>query len=147
MIFIFFCVTLQDYIKHFNEDKFIQGSLSDGIAKSVEKSKVNERDDFRISSIWKEQKCYIYSTELKKVFSIGDDEKLKYEDKAEGKESERFGVVAIGPKTYVFKNNNKCIEYDKSSDTYLAKECSLSDNQKFIILYKIGDNNIVTEFE
>ncbi|WUR04556.1 ricin B lectin (PTP6g) [Vairimorpha necatrix] len=108
--------------------------MSDGTAHSVDKSNVNTDDDFFLSGSRKASKQNIWSTKNKKVLSIGDGSKLKYKDSKPNKESQLIGLSLIGPKTFIFRNRDKCVEYDKNSDKYYSKKCSSSDNQKFLLV-------------
>ncbi|WUR04551.1 ricin B lectin (PTP6f) [Vairimorpha necatrix] len=136
MIFIFFCLSLQEYIKHYSDDKFIKGSMTDGIAHSVDKSKVTEDDNFSVERQYKTYQKSFYTKPNRKYLTMGDESKLKYKDSKPKHESQLYRSSLLKAGLFVLKNRDKCVEYDRGSDTYNSKKCSSSDNQKFHLLDK-----------
>ncbi|WUR02098.1 ricin B lectin (PTP6d) [Vairimorpha necatrix] len=134
MILLFLCSTLQFYIKHLNEDRFMKGSLSNGDVTSVMKSDLGPNDDFSVINSWGDGVQGMRSSNGQAVWDIGNAWTLTYNRDAHRKDNQRFYLSLIAPKTFVIKNRGKCIEYDKNDDKYYSKACTLQDNQKFQVL-------------
>ncbi|WUR02097.1 ricin B lectin (PTP6c) [Vairimorpha necatrix] len=143
MILIFLCKTLQFYIKHLNEDRFIKGSYSNSDVNSVAKSDVSSNKDFFAVVSMGEGMLVIKTSNGKAVWDIGNAWTLTYNNNVHKKDNQHFYFSLIEPKTFIIKNRGKCIEYDKNDDKYYSKNCTLQDNQKFQVL---EDKNEAVDF-
>ncbi|EEQ82673.1 hypothetical protein NCER_100580 [Vairimorpha ceranae BRL01] len=132
MIFYFFCRSIQFYIKHLNDDLYIEGLLESADTTQVKPTTESERGNFIIDPL-SNGKIMIKPKYGNKVWDIGKGNALTYYYN-HGKPNQLFKLSYVGSNSYVITNEGNCLEYQPNTKNYVSNICNNSNNQKFLII-------------
>ncbi|EEQ82669.1 hypothetical protein NCER_100576 [Vairimorpha ceranae BRL01] len=134
-MFIFFInLSVQVYIRHYNDDLYISGPEQGPFQRPVEPSFITKRTDFYIDQE-RDGEVYIRPIDSSSVWSVNNDWTLTYSNK-KGGPNQLFSLTMIAPKLFHITNMGKCVEYRHHDKKYVLTDCSSIDTQKFIIFSK-----------
>jgi hypothetical protein len=137
MLIFYIQFTLQFYVKNFIDDLFI-ADVSDSLTRrSLKPVFETERMDY-LPIIRPDGGLIIGSASNNQVWGVGLDNILSYYP-INNQPNQIFSLVMVGPKTYVIKSMEYCIEYIPELRIYKAAKCTGSNYQKFIVITKEDD--------
>lgn len=149
MLFFYFNLSVQMYIKHLNRDVYVGGLLNNINSMPLVPVNKSERENFKLYPDLNGL-LLLKPKYSDKVWDVGKADTLTCWTR-HGEPNQRFAFLYVGYDTYIIKNREKCMEFKPFLRKYIFSECDDSSDQKFTLVATEGEitsaNDLITDLK